>query len=148
MQNQKEIIYLNKTLSKGEKILETANLHWMAYLPVVFYTIIGLITIFVGVGLFFLIVAGFKFLSNRKTEMIVTNKRIVIKKGIIAVKTDEVKNGKIESISIRQGILGRVFDYSDLYFSGTGTEKVKFTYVAQPVITKSKIEDVIEKSNK
>ena len=45
------------------------------------------------------------------TEYGVTSKRVVLKKGFIARKTEEMKNAKVETVEISQGILGRITAY-------------------------------------
>ncbi|MDR0676598.1 MAG: PH domain-containing protein [Elusimicrobiota bacterium] len=76
--------------------------------------------------------------------MSLTNKRILVKKGVISVYTDELKLNKIESINISRGILGTIFSYGDIIFSGTGTNKVTFKSVDNPTFIKNKIEDIFE----
>jgi len=83
------------------------------------------------------------WLNLYTTEMVVTNKRVICKKGFISVDTEEIKNAKIESVEIKQSFLGRIFKYGTIYFSGTGTSKVKFRAIDNPWAIKSKIETII-----
>ena len=144
----KQITYLTQTLSKGEEILGVAEPHWIVYCWPVFWLLVGLMLIHAIVGIFIIIWAVLVILSYCKTEMIATNKRVIIKKGIIAVKTSELLNSKIESVSFNQGIFGRLLGYGTLLFSGTGTTRMDFKDVKDPVFVKSKFEDIIEKNKK
>lgn len=144
----KEITYLNRTLSKGENILGIAENHWMVYFCDVIWIILAILLIPAGIGIFILPCAILSIWGHHKIEMIATNKRVIIKKGIIAVKTSELLNSKIESVSFDQGILGRLLGYGDIYFSGTGTTKMKFDCISEPLFIKSKFEDIIENSKK
>jgi len=87
-------------------------------------------------------------LSLIKTEYIVTNKRVMSETGIIAAKTKEVRNPKIESFNIDQNILGRLLEYASLEFTGTGTQRVKFHAIADPIGTKRHFETIVENSNR
>ena len=147
-----KITYLNKTLSQKEEILGVATQHWIAYLFPCILTLVLTVELFAipfnWFVLFMLVLSALWLLSRYKIEMVVTNKRVVLKKGLISVRTDEIKNEKIEGVSFDQGIVGRILGYGDIYFSGTGTTKLKFSDVKDPVWTKSKLEEIIEKQQK
>ena len=73
--------------------------------------------IFIALVIFTRII--YLFIRNFSTEMAITNHRVIYKIGIFNVKTDELASNKIESISVRQSILGRILNYGDILFSGT-----------------------------
>ncbi len=143
--------YVVKTLSKDEEILENLNLHWINYLSPGIWLAFGCLVLLFGFepeGSFVpgIIVCAFpvwRFIVLSSEEMVVTNKRVVFKKGVIATHTEELKNAKIESVEIRQGILDRIFGCGSLCFSGTGTSKVKFESIDNPWEVKSRIEEYI-----
>jgi uncharacterized membrane protein YdbT with pleckstrin-like domain len=76
----------------------------------------------------------------------VTNKRLIIKKGIIRVVIAEIPTDRIESIYCLQGILGRIFCYGTLRVSGVGGMKPVFYMVSRPYVLHRKIAEVIEKN--
>ena len=151
--------YVKGTLSKDEEIKEVIKLHWFNY---IFTVLIGAFTLLLmfaycvdyiskrqnsGGGwiiIFFIGWTIYDFLKLYTTEMVITNKRVICRKGIISVKTEELKNNKIESIEIKQSILGRIFGYATIWFSGTGTSKVKFEGVDDPWAIKSRAESIID----
>ena len=92
---------------------------------------------FVLIGLPFLI--GLIF-----TEYGVTSRRVVLKKGFIARKTEEMKNAKIETVELSQGILGRILGYGDVKVTGQGISNVIFKTVSSPLNTKKKIEEAVD----
>ena len=149
--------YVEKTLSKDEEIKEIVKLHWFNYL---FTSVLALIALFFGASyfmstdlqrssgskvfaIFFGVWALYNFLKLYMTEMVITNKRVICRKGIISVRTEELKNNKIESIEIKQAILGRILGYATIWFSGTGTSKVKFEAVDDPWTVKSRVESIV-----
>ncbi|MFV0627027.1 MAG: PH domain-containing protein [Alphaproteobacteria bacterium] len=150
----KEIVYLKKGLSKNEEILGVAEIHWSCYIVPSLILLFSII-IFLGggkdsfiPGLLFLFWSVLSFLSRYKTEYVVTNKRVISKTGIITVKTREIKNSQVESVSLDQGVLGTILGYADISFSGTGTTKVSFQDIKDPVFIKSKLEEIIEGNKK
>ena len=54
------------------------------------------------------------------TEIAVTNKRVIYKRGFIRIYTAEMNMDKIESVIVTQSILGRILDYGSIHVRGTG----------------------------
>ena len=87
------------------------------------------------------------WLKRNLIEMVCTNKRVVKRTGVINVTTEELNRERIESVEIRQSIMGRLFNYGDILFSGTGTSKVVFSFINQPRLMKQVIDEVIGRPN-
>ena len=77
------------------------------------------------------------------TEYGVTNNRIITKTGIISRSTEEMKLSKIETVEIKQGILGRILGYGNVVISGTGSSNVIIATVSNPIYVKKKIDSQI-----
>ena len=150
--------YIQGTLSKDEKVKATAKLHWANYIITCVYGFVALLLILsyvlalndptapsgLGFGtLFFICLTIWDFLKLKLREMVVTNKRVVCRTGVISVNTEELKNQKVESVEIKQSLFGRIFGYADIWFSGTGTSKVVFRGIANPWKLKSKFEEIV-----
>jgi hypothetical protein len=56
-------------------------------------------------------------------EFILTNKRIVIKTGLLSRHTFEVLLTKVEAIGVSQSLFGRILGYGDILITGTGGAK-------------------------
>ncbi len=54
------------------------------------------------------------------TEMVITNKRIVVKTGLIRRETFDNRLAKVEGVSVEQGIIGRIFGYGSVTVRGVG----------------------------
>ena len=80
------------------------------------------------------------------TEYGVTNKRLLMKKGIIGVTSAEIPMDRIESIYCVQGILGRLFNYGTILISGIGGTMPVFQMVSKPYALRRKIVEIIEKN--
>jgi uncharacterized membrane protein YdbT with pleckstrin-like domain len=79
------------------------------------------------------------------TEFAVTNKRVLAKTGWIRRQTLELLLLKVESISVHQGILGRLLNFGVVTVTGTGGTKESFKAITDPVAFRSKINQIIEK---
>jgi uncharacterized membrane protein YdbT with pleckstrin-like domain len=55
------------------------------------------------------------------TELDVTDRRVVHKRGFITRHTVEMNMDKIESVDVEQSVFGRIFDFGDIAIRGTGT---------------------------
>lgn len=149
--------YVTRNLSKDEEVKKIIKLHWINYIVTGVLTVFALFLlllllvdgglkeniVYIVLVLFFVLWTLYSFLKLYTTERIITNKRVIYKTGIISVKTEELKNSKVESIEIKQTILGRILDYGTIEFSGTGTSKVYFDNVDNPAAVKTEIDDII-----
>jgi uncharacterized membrane protein YdbT with pleckstrin-like domain len=67
------------------------------------------------------------------TEIVVTDKRIIHKVGLIARQTEEMNISKIETVEVEQGIFGRIFDYGTVLIIGVGASWEPLKFVASPL---------------
>jgi uncharacterized membrane protein YdbT with pleckstrin-like domain len=128
--------YIERVLQPGEAVIHASKIHWIVYIPgvvvvlaaVVFFVValghprqllwLALFATCVGLGFFMLFLAWFK---RWTTEIDVTDRRIVYKRGFIWRHTVEMNMDKVESVDVDQSILGRLLDYGDIIIRGTGT---------------------------
>lgn len=161
--------YIERSMVKDEFVQVKAKCHWFVWIGFCFKFLIfggialfcayaaskfyfadmplrALIFLFLAVALFLYIFVA--FLRLKMTEMACTNRRVVYKTGIIAIKTEEIMLDKIESIQIEQTIFGRIFGCGNVSFSGTGTFRVDFYDVSNPWKVKTRIEELMEEVGK
>ena len=129
--------YIEESLSTGEKIEALFRLHWFAWIPMFIWIVLGLLTF----GLTWL-VAIYEFLRLKCLEQGLTNKRVILKKGIISRKTEEMKLTSIETVEINQGVIGRIFGFGTVKISGRGISDVIFNGIDDPISVKRQIESV------
>jgi uncharacterized membrane protein YdbT with pleckstrin-like domain len=129
--------YIEQSLSAGERIEGLFKLHWFAWMPVWIW---GLLSI-VSLGIL-LPVAIYAFLRLKYQERGVTNKRVILKKGIIGRKTEEMKLKSIETVEIDQGVIGRLFGYGTVRITGRGVSDLVFKGIDDPIAVKRAIESV------
>ena len=129
--------YIEDSLSAGEKVEGLFKLHWFAWVPMVLWLILGVVTF----GLTWL-VALYEFLRLKFIEQGVTNKRVVLKKGIISRKTEEMKLTSIETVEIDQGVWGRIFGFGTVKVTGRGISDVVYRGIDDPMAVKRQIESI------
>jgi uncharacterized membrane protein YdbT with pleckstrin-like domain len=123
--------YIDHILQPGETVATT--LHWVVYLPAIGLWLLAFIALTVGgaLGPVSLLVAivcalvglGLAFSAwfrRWTTEIDVTDRRIVYKRGFIRRHTVEMNMDKIESVDVDQSILGCMLNYRDITIRGTG----------------------------
>lgn len=129
--------YIEESLSSGEVIHKIFQLHWFAKVPMYCWLVLGLVTL----GLTWLI-ALYEYFRLRSIEQGVTNKRVILKTGIISRHTEEMKLSSIETVEIEQSVWGRMFGYGTVKLTGRGISDVKFRNIDDPMYVKREIESV------
>ncbi|MDP3303612.1 MAG: PH domain-containing protein [Methylotenera sp.] len=120
--------YIEGALIKDEKIAYTGRVSLWSLAPLI---ILGLLTIWiVGLGLIFWVIA---FIRYKTTELAFTNKRVIAKFGFISRHTVELNINKVESIQVKQGILGRIFNFGTLVISGAGNPQAPIPGISEPM---------------
>ena len=129
--------YIEQSLSTDERIEGLFKLHWFAWLPMVMWIVLAIPTL----GLT-LLLALYEYLRLKFTEQGVTNKRVILKRGIISRKTEEMKLTSIETVEIDQGIFGRIFGFGTVKITGRGISDFMFKRINDPMSVKRQIESV------
>src|ERR1700737_5015368 len=143
--------YIDDILQPGEKVLYSANAHWIFYLPAIAAWILAVVLFFLAratvtesIVLLYLSASAvvacaalfwtFKAWFHRwTTETDVTNMRVVHKTGFIKRRTFEMALDKIESVDVNQSILGRLLNYGDVTINGVGEGKETIRTIASPL---------------
>jgi len=132
--------YIKKNLQEGEKLLYIARGTVIPFLP----GIVGGMA-FIPSVLFYpapLFPGGFSLLGSLvailfvalwlATELSITDRRVIVKTGLIARQVRELHLSRIEGIEVDQSILGRVFMYGTVMVRGVGTDLDPIAYIHQP----------------
>jgi uncharacterized membrane protein YdbT with pleckstrin-like domain len=160
--------YIEKHLIAGERILYKTRLHSIA---VLFPLLSGLALGIAGLaclyfyaghhqdgtgdsqmwaagGLALVVFGGITIvvalLKRNSTEMAVTNRRILIKSGVLSRRTIELLLARVESIVITEPFFGRMFGYGTVVIRGTGGTPEPFTLIANPTEFRRHVQEQIE----
>lgn len=141
--------YIDRVLQPDERVRHTAKLHWILYVPGLLVTLFAAVPGFAYPAdwplpqivriLAWLIAAGGLALLFRAwfeqwtTEIAVTDRRIVFKRGFIRRYTVEMNMAKVESVDVDQSIMGRILGYGRVTIRGTGTGFEPLPTIAAPL---------------
>ncbi len=141
--------YVERHLMDGERIVYRARLHRMIFVPPLALALLGAIAaIWIHarfedpqtagvVGVSFLIVAVLvafpRFIRYVTSEFAVTNKRVIVKVGLVQRHTLELVLAKVETIGVEQSVLGRILNYGTIIVTGTGGTNEPFKDIARPL---------------
>ncbi len=128
--------YVDRVLQEGESVRHIARISWVTYLPGLFLwavagVLAGLLPSAPALHFLVLTVAAIVFIIGAillarawfhrvTTEIAVTDRRIIYKRGFVRRYTVEMHMDKVESVDVDQSILGRLLDYGDVIIHGTG----------------------------
>jgi len=66
------------------------------------------------------------------TDMVVTNRRVLLRTGVLNKATDEMFLNKIESVEVDQNIWGRLLNYGTVEVNGSGEGELFFRSIGSP----------------
>jgi uncharacterized membrane protein YdbT with pleckstrin-like domain len=72
-------------------------------------------------------------IRRQTTELVLTDRRIITKRGLIARNTIEMNLNKVESLHVNQGLMGRILGYGDVTVVGTGASLEPLRGIARPI---------------
>ncbi len=145
---------IRKHLYEGEEILADARYHWIFFFKSIFLLFLGILillsfshshySLYFRIIGYILLIAGvldfliklFKYLT---TDLIVTNKRVIIQEGVFSRDIIEMNLQKLESVQLRQSILGRILGYGSFYIKGSGATVDWFGPISNPLEIRTKI---------
>jgi uncharacterized membrane protein YdbT with pleckstrin-like domain len=131
--------YIDQNLAKGERVVYRTRQHKIIFALPTLFMVIALQGRFlpgrdccdalVAVGALWWMAT---LLSYFCTEFGVTTRRVIIKAGIFRLNSIEVLNSQVESIKVKQSVLGRVLDYGTVTVTGGGGTDDVFYLVDRP----------------
>ena len=69
----------------------------------------------------------------------VTDHRVIFKRGLLSRHTVEMNRTKIESVDVDQSLFGRLFGYGTIVVHGTGGGLEPLANIADPLLLRSRI---------
>jgi uncharacterized membrane protein YdbT with pleckstrin-like domain len=128
--------YVDRVLQQGESVRHIAHISWVTYLPGLFlWALAGILagilptepalhflvlTVAVIIFIIGTILLARAWFHRVTTEIAVTDRRIIYKRGFIRRYTVEMHMDKVESVDVDQSVFGRMLDYGDVIIHGTG----------------------------
>ncbi len=145
--------YVESVLQPGETVSVIGRLHWIVYkkaigallLAILFFAlaravpesshavawvldVLALAALVLAIAL-----AAHAWFDQWTTEIAVTNRRVIYKRGFVQRYTAEMNMDKIESVVVTQSILGRMLGYGAIHVRGTGEGIEHLHEIADPL---------------
>lgn len=159
--------YIDKNLGPGEVVRYTARLSlWRFPLYFFFGGLLGVamvISLFAvlsahsppppGVSaicwillLIAILVFVWPFIARRSTELVITDKRLIVKYGLVSTQSIEIRFSKIETVRVSQGLVGKMFNYGDIVVTGTGSTFDPIRSIRDPLAFRAALSNAMEVS--
>ncbi|MBL3676887.1 MAG: PH domain-containing protein [Alphaproteobacteria bacterium] len=74
------------------------------------------------------------------TEIAVTNRRLIFKRGLVSRQVEEMNIDRIEGVEVSQGILGRILGYGRVVVHGMGIGRMVLPTMANPVVFRKAVQ--------
>lgn len=148
--------YIDDNLVQGEQVIFRTRYHWYVIVRSIFGTIIYISFVYivavtmlgyrslgdlmfdqfvtyalVGLCAFGALMFLSVILTYFSSEFGATNRRVLIKTGVIRRQTLELSLSKIESFRIHESLMGRLFGFKSITLTGSGGTHQRFAYIAK-----------------
>ena len=141
--------YIDSILEPGEQVRYHTTVSWTVYTPAILLAICALASAVAAAGYSHVTVAGWfiaalfavaavvafvpAWFRRWTTEIAVTDRRVILKRGLIRRHTIEMNMNKIESVDVDQTLMGRLFDYGNVSIRGTGSSFETLRMIDSPL---------------
>jgi membrane protein YdbS with pleckstrin-like domain len=154
--------YLSKRLMPGETVVKEARIHDIVYLPAIAVAVLGAaaclylsqlpdadahnaakaLAIVLGLYALYLFFRG--WVRRAAARFYVTNRRVLIRLGLVRQRSVEMLLTQIEGITVQQGMLGRLFGYGTVVVEGTSGDHDPFRFIGRPEHFRLAVQEQIE----
>lgn len=138
------------TMTGDENFLKLARIHGAIYWKGVAVAILGMLllpTFATALGVFLIFVGVLMLLIAHLTRRLLllaaTDKRVIIRSGILYADMIELRYSQIESIELGINPIGQIFGYGSVIVSGTGQRRVIVPFIDDAIAFRKTINDVL-----
>ena len=128
--------FIKSTLPDNETIEMEISFHWTHTLVAWLY-LLALGWLVIGIFLFISM-----YLEKWTTERALTNRRLILKRGFIRRKTEEISFNRIEEVNLSQSILQRILGSGDIRVTGTGAGEIMLKNIDSPLDVQTKVNEL------
>jgi membrane protein YdbS with pleckstrin-like domain len=149
--------YHTKVLQPDETVKVVGRLHWSIYIRGLVVLMVA-VALLVGslwvpdpdgqryvqwaagvVGVLGLMVLLAAWIRRLGTEIVVTDRRIILNHGLLSRRTMEMNMSKIEMVDVRQSLWGRIWGYGTVKIHGTGVDIEALKGIGSPLAIRNAI---------
>jgi uncharacterized membrane protein YdbT with pleckstrin-like domain len=150
------VSYVNSVLQPGETIKAIGKLHWIIFIRAFVLLVAGIVLLIYASSMttqlgFALRMVGWAVLAlallaalqawfmQAITELAITDRRVIYKRGFLSRRTIEMNMAKVETVDVQQSIFGRLLGFGTIRVRGTGQGIENLTGVAAPIALRNAI---------
>lgn len=149
--------YYTKVLQPDEEVRVVGRLHWFIYLRALIVLLAAIALLVMStqisdpsgqtyarwgslvIGILGLLLFFRAWLRRTSTEIVVTDRRVIFKRGLLSRHTVEMNVSKIETVDVEQGLGGRIWNYGTLLIRGTGEGIEPLVSIGSPLSIRNAI---------
>jgi uncharacterized membrane protein YdbT with pleckstrin-like domain len=146
--------YIEQSLGANETVHYTAKFPTARYLSAWLVLGIGLVggafcalhgAFPIGLLIIACAAAAFFWIMYRPwtTEIAITNLRLIYKRGLFQRRTNDLQLRAIEEVRLHQDFWGRMFDYGNVEFHGTGVDDLRLPALRDPVAVQKAVQEAL-----
>jgi len=156
--------YIDSHMITGEELIYRGHLHKIIFIKPAIVLIAGLgimflpipggesvskFLMYLGLGVvgFGMLWAFWVWLDFVTSEFGITNKRVLIKSGLIRRRTVEMFLNKVENIGVDQSVAGRIINSGSLTITGSGGSREHFKNISDPLDFRRQVHEQIAQVN-
>jgi uncharacterized membrane protein YdbT with pleckstrin-like domain len=129
--------YIQDSLAAGEAVRFSARIHWIIWVRA-WLALVVLGIVLVGIAIFIR-----DLIALTTTEIAITNRRLILKRGLISRSTSELELATVEAVRLNQDALGRFLGWGRVEVHGTGDDVWLSPLIAQPVRFRRELETAL-----
>jgi uncharacterized membrane protein YdbT with pleckstrin-like domain len=139
-------------MNMDKDIVHQARLHWIIFV----WPLVGLLAVtYIGfnfalfrepsllLGIFMLLWVGATLITYRFSSLTIKKNQIILKTGFLSRQIMHIPLDKVESIDIRQSIMGTILGFGNIVITGTGGSREVVTYISKPLTCRRYIEQMM-----
>jgi len=126
--------YIDQSLAPGETVIQRGK--W----PMLFWILAWSALLLLGIVVVGVVIFLIAVVHMLTTDFAVTSRRVVIKRGWLNRRTQELAVESVEGVSLQQSLIARLFGYGRVIVTGTGDAVLRFPPMAHPVAFRRSIE--------
>jgi membrane protein YdbS with pleckstrin-like domain len=149
--------YYTKVLQPDETVKVVGRLHWSVYIRAVIMLLVAL-AVLVGsywlpdsdwqhyallasgvIGVLGLLLLLKAWIHRSATEIVVTDRRVILNRGLLRRHTMEMNMAKIEMVDVKQSLWGRIWGYGTVEIHGTGADIEPLEGIGSPLLIRNAI---------
>jgi uncharacterized membrane protein YdbT with pleckstrin-like domain len=151
--------YIDSNLLPAERIVYRTRLHWKVYIVPALFIVFILLPIawllakgtwshyaWIPLAVALLILVP-PMIRRRGSDFAVTNKRVMMKVGVLNTRSVELLLSKIEAIAVHQTFTGRLMGYGDIVVTGSGGTREIFSSIQDPLEFRRAVQSVTDTQN-